>query len=70
MTSTTDALWTIQRVFQKHEDGCGIACVAMLAGVSYEEACLAIFDDYQGDATSQDDLRWALMGFGFSVPKA
>ncbi len=36
---------------------------------SYREACLEIFGDYQGDATSLEDLRWALMAYGFRVPK-
>lgn len=62
-------LWPLRRVFQQHDDGCGIACLAMLAGLSYQQACLAIFDDGQGDATSLDDLRWALMAHGFRVPK-
>ena len=71
MSSTREltAPWAIRRVFQKHDDGCGIACVAMLAGVSYDAACLTIFGDYQGDATSLDDLRWALMSYGFRVPR-
>ena len=70
MTSTDKAEpWPIRRVFQQHDDGCGIACVAMLAGLSYDEVCLAIFGDHQGDATSLDDLRWALMGYGFRVPR-
>ena len=29
----------IKLVFQKHGDTCGIACVAMIVSVSYEEAC-------------------------------
>jgi hypothetical protein len=29
----------IKMVFQKHRDTCGIACIAMIASVSYEEAC-------------------------------
>jgi hypothetical protein len=67
--STRSPLWPIRRVFQVHDDGCGIACVAMLAGISYRDACLEIFGDYQGDATSLEDLRWALMACGFRVPK-
>ena len=61
--------WTIRRVLQRHDDGCGIACVAMLAGVSYQEVCLKIFGDYQGDATSLDDLREALTSYGFRLPR-
>jgi hypothetical protein len=56
-------------VFQEHDDGCGIACVAMLAGISYGEACRTIFDDAEGDAASFEDLRWALMAHGLRVPK-
>lgn len=32
----------IQLVFQEHGDTCGIACVAMIASVSYEEACASL----------------------------
>lgn len=35
--------WPMRRVIQQHEHGCGIACVAMLAGVSYATACFDIF---------------------------
>lgn len=29
----------IKLVFQEHADTCGIACIAMIVSVSYEEAC-------------------------------
>ena len=61
--------YRIKRVIQKHDDGCGIACLAMLAGVSYGEACDTIFGDSQGDSTSLEDLRWALKYYGLSTPE-
>ena len=33
----------MKRVSQEHHNGCGIACVAMIAGVTYGEAQTAIF---------------------------
>ncbi len=61
--------YRIKRVIQRHDDGCGIACVAMLANVSYRDACATIFGDQQGDATSLDDLRWAFRYYGLSTPE-
>ncbi len=59
----------IKRVVQKHDDGCGMACVAMLAGVSYWVACETIFGSHQSDATSLADVRCALMDFGVQTPE-
>ena len=60
--------WSLRRVLQRHDHGCGIACIAMLAQVSYDEARAAIFGDTPCESTSLDDLRWALRYFGFRLP--
>jgi len=36
---------TIQRVVQEDKTGCGLACIAMLAGVCYKEAKKAALDN-------------------------
>src|ERR1700733_10213845 len=36
---TTPIPGAIRIVFQEHGDTCGIACIAMIVSVSYEEAC-------------------------------
>jgi hypothetical protein len=64
MSPSIPPSWPIRRVFQKHDHGCGIACVAMLAGCSYDEARVAIFGDTAIDATSLEDLQLALSYFG------
>ena len=66
---TLSASWSLRRVIPQHEHGCGIACVAMLAGVSYATACFDIFGDGEGDATSLSDLCWALRDYGLRVAR-
>jgi hypothetical protein len=41
----------MKQVFQKHENGCGMACVAMVAGVSYDTACNKLFRTKSGRGT-------------------
>ena len=57
----------MRRVPQKHESDCGVACVAMLAGVSYAIARSAIFGKFQPTYTSAHDLRKAMKKFGINV---
>ena len=57
----------IAHVSQRRSTGCGIACLAMVAGVSYRKAVKAIFGnrkvkDHQVDV---DQLAKALKKFGF-----
>lgn len=59
----------LQRVIQPYDHGCGIAAVATLAGLSYGRVSIDIFGDAEGDETSLDDLRRALIGYGFAVPR-
>lgn len=46
--------------------GCGIACVAMIAGVTYAEAKAAVRSrpNRTGNSTYYADLKWALGKFG------
>jgi hypothetical protein len=61
----------MRRVVQKDEMGCGVACVAMLAGVHYREA-LEVFDN-QESAISNGNyapaLRLALTKLGLRPSK-
>jgi hypothetical protein len=52
----------MKRVSQLHPDGCGVACVAMIAGVGYHEARKTFHkDEKTGQSTT--DVRQALAKF-------
>jgi ABC-type bacteriocin/lantibiotic exporter with double-glycine peptidase domain len=64
----------MKRVKQKHENDCGIACIAMIAGVSYREALKAAYQDYLSDdwnrkdfRLGQKEIRAALDNFGLKL---
>jgi len=50
----------MRRVFQDDENGCGVACVAMIAGITYDDARRIIFKHRRGTYTNTTDLRRAL----------
>lgn len=50
-------------ILQKHENDCGIACVAMLAEVPYRRALSEIFPDGEIELTQAPTLRDALIRF-------
>lgn len=50
----------MRRIVQKDKDGCGVACVAMLAGVTYKEAKDLMFGAESVAMTSTADLCSAL----------
>ena len=56
---------------QKDEIGCGVACVAMVAGVTYKQAKQLIFPQgtkqQQHFSTETSDLRRALKSVGVPV---
>jgi hypothetical protein len=54
----------MRRVKQANESDCGVACVAMLAGVSYEEAHEAVYGEGRKGLTSSGKLRSALIKLG------
>ncbi len=58
-------------VKQLDPKGCGVACVAMVAGISYEEAKRVLFPNHQRHkrsfASDTPDLRRALRSLGFQV---
>jgi hypothetical protein len=54
----------MRRVKQRTEAGCGIACVAMVAGVSYAQAKAAMPEWADRIGTSRKDMRRALAHFG------
>ena len=53
----------VRRVVQKDRDGCGVACVAMLAGVTYKRAKDVMFGNDSVSLTSTADLYNALKIF-------
>jgi hypothetical protein len=60
----------MKRIFQIDEDGCGVACVAMLAGVSYKMALTKMFGDRHVTPTTTKQIRKELRKFGlFSARK-
>lgn len=54
----------MRRVIQEDRIGCGIACVAMLACVTYAEARQVMFDQAPVRRTYTVDLKKALIVFG------
>ena len=61
----------MKRVLQENDEGCGVACVAMLAGVSYWEARVAVFGKRPRvvHSTHTADIRRALKRFGLRSAK-
>lgn len=53
----------LRRVVQEDEDGCGLACIAMLLGVSYSEA-KALCSHSRTGKTWTHELRAALRRYG------
>jgi|SRR3982074_3787210 hypothetical protein len=56
----------IKRVVQLDENGCGVACVAMLAGVSYRNARMKMLEDWYVKGMDTKELRKALRRFRLS----
>jgi hypothetical protein len=54
----------MRRVQQKNESDCGVACVAMLARVSYDEAYTAVYGEGRKGLTSSGKLRATLTKLG------
>src|SRR6266481_121911 len=53
----------MKHIIQEDDNGCGVACVAMLADVSYGTARKAMFGLGDVRETSTADLRKALLAF-------
>src|SRR5437879_4505212 len=53
----------MKHIIQEDENGCGVACVAMLANVSYGMARKTMFGRGDVKPTSTADLRKALLAF-------
>lgn len=66
--STTESQKGIRHVRQKHSLGCGHACLAMLAGVSYDEivSCLGDPDLTHGTHTDAIDAWLCENGYAIS----
>jgi hypothetical protein len=56
----------VRLIRQRQKKDCGVACVAMLAGVSYSVAKKAMFGDGAAGLTEASDLRAALADLGRS----
>ena len=54
----------MRTVKQKDKNGCGVACVAMLTNVSYEEARDVIYRAGRSRLTKTEDLYIALKALG------
>lgn len=54
----------MKTVEQREHNDCGVACVAMLAGVKYTVARAAVYGDGRSKLTRTKDLHDALVGLG------
>jgi hypothetical protein len=54
----------MRRIQQRNESDCGVACVAMLADVSYEKAYAAVYGNGRRGLTSSGKLAAALRKLG------
>ena len=54
----------MKTIKQKEENDCGVACVAMLAGVSYTKAHDTLFSSGRSRLTKTKDLHAALFKLG------
>lgn len=54
----------MKTIKQKEENDCGVACVAMLAGVAYDEARAIIYPNGRSKLTKTKDLSAALKKLG------
>ena len=59
----------IQHVFQRGDSDCGVACLAMITGMSYEEAFAAIGCDEEEEHfyTTHGDLTNILKALGWNI---
>jgi hypothetical protein len=57
----------MKRIAQLDENGCGVAAVAMIAGVSYKTACQLMFPGKNGTYTTERQLRTALATYGLKL---
>ena len=57
----------MKRIAQIDQQGCGIACVAMIAGVSYQDARTILFPDDNISSVKHPQLRSALAHFGITL---
>jgi hypothetical protein len=55
------------RVIQEHELGCGVACIAMLAGVTFQKAAVVIFPNGRIRPMRTSDIRRGAQHFGINV---
>lgn len=58
----------MRQIKQRHDTDCGVACVAMLADVSYADAMRVCFprnEKRKHFAMKTKAMRWALDAFGF-----
>lgn len=54
----------MRRIIQLDADGCGVACVAMIAGVSYQGALRTMYGEKPVIKTLTSDLRRGLRSLG------
>lgn len=64
MVAWTDGRFVMERIAQRMRNDCGVAAVAMVAGVTYEEAKAAFRFRRNGYSTNADDCIKALRRLG------
>jgi hypothetical protein len=56
-------------VYQNGDDGCGIACVAMAAGTTYEKAKGSLPKYWESKGTTKKQMLRGLRGWGIATGK-
>jgi ABC-type bacteriocin/lantibiotic exporter with double-glycine peptidase domain len=57
----------MKRVIQEHEVGCGVACLAMLAGITFQEAAVVMFPNGRIRPARTSDIKRAAKTLGIDA---
>jgi len=59
----------MRRIIQKDDCGCGAACIAMLAGITYNQAAKSLYGEEEVDYTKTSEIRITLQTYGLTLAK-
>lgn len=65
--------YPLQHIYQKNRTGCGIACISMIANISYDDVAKIIIEEKKlyefKNGLNEDQIRKVLDKLGFSMSK-